>query len=82
MSADLMRRADIERERNEVWLRAIRERMKYVTITVCRTWTPTSIKNYVAVLKPLAAFTAVVGERHRVFCASADLAGEELNPEP
>ena len=82
MQADAIRQMDVERERNEVWFRAGRERMKYATFSFCKNWTLAGIKNHVAKLKVVGSFQANAGEQHRVTFASADLLGQDGAPEP
>ena len=82
MKVDIVRQAHMEKERNDVWHQAAKHRMKYVTFTICKTWSVNAIKNHIAGLKSASKFKPAVGEAHRVFSASADLLGEETNAEP
>ena len=76
------RKADVDKERNEIWRQAVEERKKLVTFVSCSNWTEAGLNQMVSQLKACQAFKPIVGESHRVFHASADLMGQETSKTP
>ena len=66
------KRADVEKERQEIWNTSTAERKKYVSFSTCKTWAKTELVKHVTQLKAAQAFEPRIGEHHRVFFASAD----------
>ena len=76
------RRADVDKERNEVWQQAIGERKKFVSFSTCKTWTANELMKHMSQLKSFQSFEPAVGDHHRVFFASSDLLGHETSATP